>query len=67
MEQTDWYLQRSISAEARVRFYAAQFPLVEVDSTYYAPPVEREARLWAERTPDGFRFKESRMNYWVNR
>jgi uncharacterized protein YecE (DUF72 family) len=56
VEQTDWYPQRSMSAEGRLRFYAAQFPLVEVDSTYYAPPAEREAQLWAERTPDGFRF-----------
>ena len=44
------------SAEARLRFYAEHFPLVEVDSTYYAPPSERNARLWAERTPEGFVF-----------
>jgi uncharacterized protein YecE (DUF72 family) len=44
------------SAEARLRFYAEHFPLVEVDSTYYAPPSERNARFWAERTPDGFVF-----------
>jgi len=45
-----------MSAEERLRFYAAQFPLTEIDSTYYAPPAEQQARLWAERTPDGFRF-----------
>ena len=45
-----------MSAEERLRYYAAQFPLTEVDSTYYAPPAEQQARLWAERTPDGFRF-----------
>ena len=44
------------SAEERLRFYASRFPLVEVDSTYYAPPSERNARLWAERTPPGFLF-----------
>jgi uncharacterized protein YecE (DUF72 family) len=44
------------SAESRLRFYATQFPLVEVDSTYYAPPSERNARLWVQRTPDGFVF-----------
>ncbi len=32
------------------------FPLVEVDSTYYAPPAEHTARLWAERTPPRFTF-----------
>jgi len=44
------------SAEDRLRYYATQFPLVEVDSTYYAPPSERNSRLWVERTPDGFVF-----------
>ena len=56
VQETDWYPARSMSAEDRLRFYAAQFPVVEVDSTYYAPPAEQQARLWAERTPDGFRF-----------
>jgi hypothetical protein len=28
-------------AEARLRFYADQFPIVEVDSTYYFPPARR--------------------------
>jgi uncharacterized protein YecE (DUF72 family) len=44
------------SAEDRLRHYATRFPLVEVDSTYYAPPSERNSRLWVERTPDGFVF-----------
>src|SRR5690606_31786861 len=42
--------------EARLRHYAAQFPLVEVDSSYYALPARRTAEAWAERTPDGFAF-----------
>jgi uncharacterized protein YecE (DUF72 family) len=45
-----------MSAEERLRFYAARFPLTEIDSTYYAPPAEQQSRLWAERTPAGFRF-----------
>ena len=44
------------SAEARLRYYASQFPLVEVDSTYYAPPTYRNAELWVARTPPGFIF-----------
>jgi uncharacterized protein YecE (DUF72 family) len=51
-----WYPRKTMSAEQRLRFYAAHFPLTEVDSTYYAPPAEQQARLWAERTPSGFRF-----------
>ena len=42
------------SAEARLRFYASQFPLVEVDSSYYAMPSPATAQLWAERTPNDF-------------
>ncbi len=44
------------SAEQRLRFYASQFPLVEVDSSYYALPTARNAQLWAERTPPAFTF-----------
>ncbi len=35
---------------------ASHFPLTEIDSTYYAPPAEQQAGLWAERAPAGFRF-----------
>jgi uncharacterized protein YecE (DUF72 family) len=56
VQDSDWYPQRTMSAEARLRYYASQFPLTEIDSTYYAPPSERQASLWAQRTPDGFRF-----------
>ncbi len=41
-------------AEERLRYYATQFPLVEVDSTYYALPRAEQAQLWVERTPDDF-------------
>ncbi len=56
VEHADWYPQRTMSPEERLRFYASRFPLTEIDSTYYAPPSEQQARLWAERTPEGFRF-----------
>lgn len=44
------------SAEARLRFYAERFPIVEVDSSYYALPSYRNAELWVERTPPQFVF-----------
>lgn len=44
------------TAEARLRYYASRFPLVEVDSTYYALPARRTAELWVERTPREFTF-----------
>ena len=56
VEEGDWYPRRTMSAEERLRYYAAHFPLTEIDSTYYAPPAERQAALWAQRAPDGFRF-----------
>jgi uncharacterized protein YecE (DUF72 family) len=51
-----WYPRGSKDAEGRLRHYADRFPVVEVDSTYYALPSDRNCRLWADRTPDGFRF-----------
>ena len=44
------------TAEERLQHYAATFPLVEVDATYYALPAENTARLWVERTPPDFVF-----------
>lgn len=51
-----WYPQSANTAEKRLAYYARQFPLVEVDATYYAPPAEATARLWAQRTPPEFTF-----------
>jgi uncharacterized protein YecE (DUF72 family) len=42
------------TAEGRLRYYASQFPIVEVDSSYYAMPAPATSQLWAERTPEGF-------------
>lgn len=49
-----FYPKEASSAEARLRYYASVFPLVEVDSSYYAMPSASTAQLWAERTPPGF-------------
>src|SRR6187401_1224592 len=51
-----FYPKECKSAEARLRYYAEQFPIVEVDSSYYGIPSERNSVLWAERTPPGFVF-----------
>src|SRR5215210_615296 len=42
--------------EERLRYYASRFPLVEVDSTYYALPARRVAELWTQRPPPHFTF-----------
>ncbi|MEP7055262.1 MAG: DUF72 domain-containing protein [Actinomycetota bacterium] len=54
--ESGWYPKGASSAEERLQFYAANFPLVEVDSTYYFPPSEQNSRLWVDRTPPGFVF-----------
>lgn len=51
-----WYPPTADTPEKRLAHYARRFPLVEVDATYYSPPAERTARLWADRTPAGFTF-----------
>jgi uncharacterized protein YecE (DUF72 family) len=51
-----WYPKDADTPQRRLEYYASQFSLVEVDSTYYTPPNERNSELWASRTPDGFTF-----------
>jgi uncharacterized protein YecE (DUF72 family) len=54
--KSGWYPKASSSAEERLRYYSSQFPLVEVDSSYYFLPSEKNSELWAERTPKSFTF-----------
>jgi uncharacterized protein YecE (DUF72 family) len=51
-----WYPPEANTPDKRLRYYASQFPLAEVDSTYYALPAEQTAAAWAARTPAGFTF-----------
>jgi uncharacterized protein YecE (DUF72 family) len=51
-----FYPRGTSSAEDRLRYYASQFSVVEVDSSYYSLPEKANAVLWAERTPPGFIF-----------
>lgn len=54
--RTDFYPKEADNAERRLQYYSSQFPLVEVDSSFYALPSEAVARLWCERTPPDFTF-----------
>ena len=56
VKEGNFYPKGVSSAEDRLKFYASQFPIVEVDSTYYFPPSERNSALWIERTPKDFIF-----------
>src|SRR5438876_675957 len=54
--ESSWYPPEADTPERRLRYYARQFSLVEVDATYYALPAEQTAMAWAARTPAGFTF-----------
>jgi uncharacterized protein YecE (DUF72 family) len=54
--ESGWYPPEANNPEERLKFYSSQFRVVEVDSTYYALPTERNAVLWVERTPKDFLF-----------
>jgi probable DNA metabolism protein len=56
LEAGRFYPPDAATPEDRLRFYASRFPLVEVDSTYYAMPSRGVAAGWASRTPPHFTF-----------
>jgi uncharacterized protein YecE (DUF72 family) len=56
VEAGHFYPREATTPEDRLRFYASRFPLVEVDSTYYAMPSRGAATAWASRTPSHFTF-----------
>jgi uncharacterized protein YecE (DUF72 family) len=49
-----FYPKAANNPEARLRYYATRFPLVEVDTSYYAIPLAQTAQAWADRTPAHF-------------
>lgn len=51
-----FYPPEVTTAEQRLRHYASQFDTVEVDSSYYHLPAEKNSWLWIERTPAEFTF-----------
>lgn len=56
IESGRFYPPEARTAEDRLRYYASQFPLVEVDSPYYGLPTLDTVQRWVERTPEGFTF-----------
>ncbi len=51
-----WYPAEVKTAEQRLRYYAARFDTVEVDSSFYGIPRPEYAEAWVRRTPPGFNF-----------
>jgi len=56
IESGAFYPKKSMTAEARLTYYARFFDTVEVNSSYYAIPDVRHTARWAERTPPDFLF-----------
>ncbi|MGC8778417.1 MAG: DUF72 domain-containing protein, partial [Candidatus Caldatribacteriaceae bacterium] len=56
LTEGNFYPPTAKTAAERLRFYASHFNTVEVDSSFYAFPSERNAMLWVERTPSNFLF-----------
>jgi uncharacterized protein YecE (DUF72 family) len=54
--ESGWYPADADTPEERLKHYASQFDIVEVDSTYYGLPSQRNSGLWVERTPRDFTF-----------
>lgn len=58
----DWYEREGFypngcqSPVGKFQFYAQEFPIAEVDSSYYAIPSQRVTRRWVRHTPDDFVF-----------
>lgn len=51
----EWY-PRGLPAKERLPYYAARFPVVEVNSSFYAIPERDTAGRWARAVPDDFVF-----------
>ena len=51
-----FYPRGVTSSEERLQFYASQFSMVEVDSSYYGMPSKKNSEMWVQRTPPGFTF-----------
>ncbi|MFC0509110.1 DUF72 domain-containing protein [Micromonospora costi] len=54
--RSGWYPRSVTTPAARLRWYAQRFPLVEVDTSYYAVPVPETTQGWVDATPDPFTF-----------
>ena len=56
IESGRFYPPSATTPEDRLKYYASQFPIVEIDSSYYGIPSVDNAMRWVERTPPGFVF-----------
>ncbi|CAN7472778.1 DUF72 domain-containing protein [Variovorax paradoxus] len=60
-----FYPKEARTPEARLRYYASIFSLVELDSSYYAIPSAANTHRWADRTPEGFVFNVKAFRFFT--
>jgi len=67
--QHEGYYPEGLPSNEQISFYAREFPVVELDATFYRMMPRRNFELWAERTPQGFQFdvKPYRQLTWHDR
>ncbi len=67
-DHTNFY-PPGLPSNQQIVFYATQFSVVEIDSTFYRLMPTRNYELWAQRTPPGFVFdvKPYRQLTWHDR
>ena len=67
-QHTNFYPE-GLPSNQQITYYAQHFPVVEINSTFCRMMPQRNFRLWAERTPQGFVFdvKPYRQLTWHDR
>ena len=56
---------RSTSGD-KLRFYSAEFPMVEIDTSYYGIPAQHVPSTWVEHTPEAFTFDVKAFRLFTN-
>ncbi|SIN41991.1 DUF72 domain-containing protein [Micromonospora cremea] len=54
--RSGWYPRSANTPAGRLAYYAGRFPLVEVDTSYYAIPAPEITQGWVDATPAEFTF-----------
>ncbi|WP_126428480.1 DUF72 domain-containing protein [Brevibacillus marinus] len=54
-DHDDLYTQ-GVKPKDKLAVYASHFPIVELDSSFYAILPQKQYQAWAQQTPDGFGF-----------
>ncbi|WP_077032989.1 DUF72 domain-containing protein [Pelomonas sp. KK5] len=61
-----FYPPQAKTPAQRLRYYATQFPLVEVDTSFYGIPAEDTVRQWALQVPAGFTMNVKAFRLFTN-